>query len=256
MVHLRRYYVAEDWTPKKLEVLVDIPDEISLESLRSQGRQLGEELQPENAGEEADETLVAQLMSMGFPESKCKRAALSTGNKEVEAAMEWLLIHGDEAEEPTGTAAADADSIAMLEGMGFSAEKAKAALAACENNVERAVDWLFSRMDDDTAPPAAEETVPAAVEDNESSHKGNYELVGFISHMGKNTGCGHYVCHIKKVSKYLNIQWCTFEMGHVDNLAILLLQNGRWTIFNDEKVAVSEKPPKELGYMYLYKRVD
>lgn len=33
------------------------------------------------------------------------------------------------------------------------------------------------------------------------------------------------------------------------------LQDGRWTIFNDEKVAVSEHPPFELGYMYLYKRV-
>ncbi len=48
--------------------------------------QPGEEMQPENVegpggGEEADELLVAQLVSMGFPESKCKRAALSTGNK-------------------------------------------------------------------------------------------------------------------------------------------------------------------------------
>ncbi|KAG7673554.1 hypothetical protein KSW81_006756 [Nannochloris sp. 'desiccata'] len=227
MVHLRRYYIAEDWSPKKLEVLVDIPDQISLESLRSRGPRPEEELQPQSAGEEADETLVAQLMSMGFPESKCKRAALSTGNKEVEAAMEWLLVHGDEGEEPlAATAAADADSIAMLEGMGFGAEKAKAALAACENNVERAVDWLFSRIDDSA--PVQEET--ATPVDDAADHKGNYELVGFISHMGKNTGCGHYVCHIKK--------------------------NGRWTIFNDEKVAVSEKPPKELGYMYLYKRVE
>ena len=48
--------------------------------------QAGEELQPEDdsgsgSDEEADELLVAQLVSMGFPESKCKRAALSTGNK-------------------------------------------------------------------------------------------------------------------------------------------------------------------------------
>ena len=47
--------------------------------------QPGEEMQPQNTeggGEEvADEALVLQLVSMGFPESKCKRAALSTGNK-------------------------------------------------------------------------------------------------------------------------------------------------------------------------------
>jgi ubiquitin carboxyl-terminal hydrolase 5/13 len=27
-------------------------------------------------------------------------------------------------------------------------------------------------------------------------------------------------------------------------------------IFNDEKVAESETPPRDLGYMYLFKRVD
>ena len=64
-------------------------------------------------------------------------------------------------------------------------------------------------------PPAA-----AAVEDG----PGRYELAGFISHIGSNTACGHYVAHIKK--------------------------EGRWAIYNDRKVAVSERPPLELGYMY------
>ena len=27
---------------------------------------------------------------------------------------------------------------------------------------------------------------------------GDYELVGFVSHMGSNTACGHYVAHIRK----------------------------------------------------------
>lgn len=39
IVHLRRYYVAEDWTPKKLEVLVDMPDCFSLRSLHGTGPQ-------------------------------------------------------------------------------------------------------------------------------------------------------------------------------------------------------------------------
>ena len=33
------------------------------------------------------------------------------------------------------------------------------------------------------------------------------------------------------------------------------MQEGRWVIFNDEKVAVSERPPRDLGYLYLYRRV-
>ena len=45
-----------------------------------------------------------------------------------------------------------------------------------------------------------------------------YKLVAFISHMGQSTMVGHYVCHI--------------------------LKEGKWVIFNDNKVALSEKPPK------------
>ena len=40
-----------------------------------------------------------------------------------------------------------------------------------------------------------------------------YSLVGFVSHVGKNTGCGHYVAHIRK--------------------------DGRWVIFDDRKVHYS-----------------
>ncbi len=29
----------------------------------------------------------------------------------------------------------------------------------------------------------------------------------------------------------------------------------RWVIYNDEKVAESERPPRELGYMYLFRRL-
>ena len=55
-----------------------------------------------------------------------------------------------------------------------------------------------------------------------------YKLVAFISHMGTSTCVGHYVCHI--------------------------LKEGRWVIYNDEKVALSENQPKKLGYLYLYQR--
>ena len=56
-----------------------------------------------------------------------------------------------------------------------------------------------------------------------------YELSAFISHMGSSSHSGHYVCHVKG-------------------------QDGKWVIFNDNKVAISMKPPMELGYLYLYKR--
>ena len=58
-----------------------------------------------------------------------------------------------------------------------------------------------------------------------------YELAAFISHMGSSSHSGHYVCHIKN-------------------------KEGRWVIYNDNKVALSVTPPRELGYLYLYKRCD
>ena len=68
---------------------------------------------------------------------------------------------------------------------------------------------------------------PAAVAADDDG-PGVYDLVGFISHIGKNTGSGHYVCHIKK--------------------------DGKWTLFNDSKVAFSEQPPFDMGYIYVFRR--
>ena len=63
-----------------------------------------------------------------------------------------------------------------------------------------------------------------------SDGAGQYELVGIVSHMGRNTACGHYVCHLKK--------------------------QGKWVTYNDEKVAISENPPRDLAYMYLFRQKD
>ena len=149
-----RYYVGEGWVPKKLDVLVDMPDHIDLEALRGGGPQAGEQLQPEGeqgsgAGAGAalavpDEALVAELVGMGFGENGCRRAAVATKNAGMEAAMEWVLGHMEDADfnDPMpsagaaaaagGAKAADPEQVSMLEGMGFSEEQAKAALMVRE----------------------------------------------------------------------------------------------------------------------------
>jgi len=52
MVQLRKF-TLDGWIPKKLDVLVDVPDEIDLELLRAKGVQAGEELLPEVAAGKA-----------------------------------------------------------------------------------------------------------------------------------------------------------------------------------------------------------
>merc|ERR1712117_220729 len=119
--------------------------------------------------------------------------------------------------------------IAMVMSMGFSKDQAEMALRNTDNNVERAIEWIFSHPDGEEPAPAggdsgAQSTI-TGVNDGDSS----YQLAAFISHMGSSSHSGHYVCHIKD-------------------------KDGKWVIYNDNKVALSVVPPRELGYLYLYKR--
>lgn len=43
---------------------------------------------------------------------------------------------------------ADSEALATIVSMGFTPEQATKALKATDNNVERAMDWIFSHMDD------------------------------------------------------------------------------------------------------------
>ncbi|KAH8322919.1 ubiquitin carboxyl-terminal hydrolase 5 [Drosophila kikkawai] len=256
MIHLGKFTLGDDWVPKKLDVSVDMPDELDLSNWRSAGGlQAGEEALPEAATEEVkfafDEAVMSELLTMGFPTEACKRACFHTKNSGLEAASNWLMEHiaDEDISEPfvvpnnrIGDCAADQfvanpESLAMLMSMGFDERQAVAALKATDGNVERATDWIFSHADsigfEDVPPPVSAPTAAAATSSgpNKSNYRdggGKYRLVAFISHMGTSAQVGHYVCHIRK--------------------------QGEWVIYNDSKVAKSQNPPKDLGYLYLYMR--
>jgi ubiquitin carboxyl-terminal hydrolase 5/13 len=44
-----------------------------------------------------DEAVVSQLTEMGFPRGRCVKAIVNTSNSGVDAAMQWLLSHMDDA---------------------------------------------------------------------------------------------------------------------------------------------------------------
>jgi len=241
VVHLRKYTFTDMGLPKKLDVFVDVPDEIDLRMLKRLETPNEEELLPEGNEPkqlpEPNPDIVSQLQVMGFPELHCKKAALNSGNADPEAAMNWLLSHMDdptlnEPLEPAGGGSGgpsvSEEAVVMLSSMGFTRDQAIRALKATNGDVERATDWIFSHAEEmDAEQPtdaAAAETNAMDVED-----ASRYRLVAFISHIGGSTATGHYVCHIKK-----------------DN---------RWVIFNDEKVAISEDTPKDMGYLYFFERL-
>ena len=260
LVQMQRYTLGADWTPQKLEVNLDIPEEIDLTSLKASGPQDGEALVPEeeesaaasaNAAPAIDEGALGQLMDMGFSMNGCKRALTAVGGSDVEAAMNWVFEHNSDPdfndplpeEDSSAAATSGGDSgvdegvvMSLVENLGcFTMEQVRAALKETSGAADRAADWLFSHMDDldgaiaalDAKHSSSSGPAPSVpLEDG----VGQYVMIGMISHIGKHTGSGHYVAHLKRGDK--------------------------WVIFNDEKVALSESPPFQHAYMYLFQRKD
>jgi ubiquitin carboxyl-terminal hydrolase 5/13 len=101
LIQMQRYEIGDDWQPKKIEVKIDMPEEISLEKFKAKGPQGGDNLVPEDtdmsdaapAASIIDEGALGQLMDMGFTMNGCKRALMAVGGSNVEAAMNWVFEH-------------------------------------------------------------------------------------------------------------------------------------------------------------------
>jgi len=236
VMQVQRFYLGADWSPKKLQHRIPIPEKIDLSALRSTGLRDGETLLPQQQAPakvqvEPDMNLVGQLIAMGFSENGCKRACIATKNADVQTAMNWVLQHMGDPDFnnplPGGGSSFPAETVQSLVNMGFETAMVNKALKACNGDATRAVDWLFTHIND----PVVEEQ--ASIEDKTSGRKntgsGKYELMSFITHMGPSSGSGHYVCHIKK--------------------------DDQWIIFNDQKVNRSQTPAFDLAYLYFFRRV-
>ncbi|XP_063578426.1 ubiquitin carboxyl-terminal hydrolase 13 isoform X4 [Pongo abelii] len=280
VVQIKKFTFGLDWVPKKFDVSIDMPDLLDINHLRARGLQPGEEELPDISPpivipddskdrlmnqlidpSDIDESSVMQLAEMGFPLEACRKAVYFTGNMGAEVAFNWIIVHMEEPDfaEPLtmpgygGAASAGAsvfgasgldnqppeEIVAIITSMGFQRNQAIQALRATNNNLERALDWIFSHpefeedsdfvieMENNANANIISEAKPEGPRVKDGS--GTYELFAFISHMGTSTMSGHYICHIKK--------------------------EGRWVIYNDHKVCASERPPKDLGYMYFYRRI-
>ncbi|XP_019474671.1 ubiquitin carboxyl-terminal hydrolase 13 isoform X2 [Meleagris gallopavo] len=275
VVQIKKFTFGLDWIPKKLDVSIDMPDFLDINHLRAMGLQPGEEELPDIAPPiiipedpkalDIDESSVMQLAEMGFPLEACRKAVYYTGNLGAEVAFNWIIAHMEEPDfaEPLvvpvfgGTASSGVagfgavgldnqppeEMVSIIISMGFQRSLAIQALKATNNNLERALEWIFNHpeLEEEDGEPALsmmdlENHTNANILAEARSEgprikdgPGRYELFGFISHMGTSTMSGHYVCHLKK--------------------------EGRWVIYNDLRVCASERPPKDLGYIYFYHRI-
>ncbi|KAL7078352.1 hypothetical protein ACQ4LE_002410 [Meloidogyne hapla] len=135
--------------------------------------------------------------------------------------------------------------VMQLLDMGFTENASiKAAIHTNNAGLESAANWILQHLGDsdldEPHPSLKEGQLSEALTSTKDSPEalapkemrkgvGKYTLCAFISHMGSSPHSGHYVAHVKR-------------------------DNGVWYIFNDEKVAISQNPPKSLGYLYMYKR--
>lgn len=178
LIQTQRYTLGADWTPQKLEVNLDIPEEVDLSALKATDAQPGEDLVPEEAEGAAtttgsadvnapltiDEGALAQLIDIGFSFNGCKRALTAVGGSDVEAAMNWVFEHNsdpdfnDPTPEPDAAAASAAEAgddsgvdegvvMSLVENLGcFTMDQVRAALKETSGAADRAADWLFSHM--------------------------------------------------------------------------------------------------------------
>ncbi|KAI8921585.1 hypothetical protein BC831DRAFT_476413 [Entophlyctis helioformis] len=237
---MSRFVLGEGWVMEKLNVNIEVPLTLDLSEFRSTGKQDHEELLPEDASQKAgpavDQGALDTLIGMGFPEIRCKRAIIKTGNNGADVAMNWLFEHMEDPDidapleeaGASGEPAVSASDVAMLMDMGFTDSQAKKAIRATGGDMERAVNWLFSHADEpmDDAPAAA-----SAAPTEDDTRPPVYELFAFISHRGTSAHCGHYVSFVKQA-------------------------DGRWALFNDNKVAHVADISSHIGegYIYFYKR--
>lgn len=260
VVVLSRYYTDNTWRPIKITNKIPVPESLDLTAYARQGLASGEVEMPEpvedNTGTSADfvvneETLI-QLTSMGFGENGCRRALINTDNANADVAMEWIFAHMEDTDfnddvsallaTKNSVASAEASGpspelIGQLSALGFSDEQCRKALIIHDNNVEAAAGFMFGQ---DNLDAALDERMAAAsgsgsgasstvLPDYSDIGEGKYEMVSMISHIGRNTEHGHYVCHCKK--------------------------GDRWVLFDDDRVAHSKNPPLDKGFVYLFRKV-
>lgn len=140
---------------------------------------------------------------MGFPQVRCEKALYSTGNADLEAAMNWLLSHLEDPDidEPINNKKVsknwadepDATKVAQLTDMGIDDSRARQALVATGGDISRAIDWVFSHpdnMDESPTEQQASEGSGALPTPGFDTTPATYQLQSIICHKGASVHAG------------------------------------------------------------------
>ncbi|XP_058515534.1 ubiquitin carboxyl-terminal hydrolase 5-like [Ochotona princeps] len=154
------------------------------------------------------EAALPSLKSMGFTERQARAGLLAVTSASGDSstipafcdrAVDWLLSHSEDLNTAVETVLREEELKKQLE------------------QQENAADGAASEQVDPNMPPL--QRALRGIDDG----SGCYSLHAFVTHIGKNASCGHYVGHVKRGDK--------------------------WILFNDEKVAEAVNPPVDLGFL-------
>lgn len=93
------------------------------------------------------------------------------------------------------------------------------------------------------------------------------QIIVFSSTIAHQSGCvlldHNWACFLftlsrKRIMNPLNLFIRSWEKWHFKSICVNLMCTSpacRWVIYNDHKVCLSERPPKDLGYVYFYHRL-
>lgn len=247
VIALRRFgFFGSSWVPKKLQVLVQPPNELDLSSYYLKQSEIqNENVLPEiNTDTPINEELVSQIMDFGIERNIAINAIKILNVNDAEVIMNYIFEHMDELSQPNNTTNASTSEsssndvpIELINSISeicpeYSIGVIKKALKECKNNCDEAIGWIYSH-------PEAEAEVIKEEKENENSKfipindkikplesPPHYVLSSVIAHRGTSVMCGHYV-----------------DMNKID---------GKWYLYNDDNIVIHQSPPLGEGYIYIY----
>jgi ubiquitin carboxyl-terminal hydrolase 5/13 len=289
-VQVRRYYVASDWTPKKLDALVPMPETIDLGALRGVGLQPGETELPEDGGHHRRRR---SRDSDGRPRrSRRARERFRAGSRHRRAARG----NGVQRERLAPSGGGDAERRRRArDGVGVRAHGGPRLQRPVRSRDGRGSDGKLRRHALPGAPAVAdasavamlaamgfaEKHAAAALERSGGdveraadwlfSNADDLESAVAEAEAQSGRGAGGGAADASTISggASLDASPCvdgpaTYELfGVVSHMGgntacghyvAHVKSRGEWCIFNDERVARSREPPLDMGYLYFYRR--
>ncbi|KAG7191748.1 uncharacterized protein KQ657_002884 [Scheffersomyces spartinae] len=248
-----------NWVPVKVNVPITFSEPIDIENviISSEDLKVNVSSEPRKTTFEPNTEALEMLKATGFPENRCIKALHATGNNDAESAMNWLIEHMEDPtiDEPmqlegpnsNESSAANEQDIDTLMAMGFDKNIAIAALRSNNNDLTRAVDWIYENPG---GAPTNEQQATTTINLNQEKQSltekllespipdhTKYQVKAIICHKGSSPHTGHYVVFIKKL---IGDEW-------------------KWVLFNDEKVVlypgIDSSEVSNNGYIYILEKV-